>query len=215
MRERMRWSAATMIGALVVSATVPACAQTTAVAPPPVSPSAPGVGSTAEYRIAAGDELDVSVWGEERMQRTVRVLSDGTFAFPLAGTISAVGYTVKDVSMIIRNRIAGNYRTEVPDVTVGLRAAAGTTFYVVGKVRAPGTFATGRAVNVVQALSMAGGVAEFADVKHAVILRQTASGQVVEPVKLTKILTGRRRLEAGVLTEALPILRTGDVLVIP
>lgn len=173
------------------------------------------VGPAAEYRIKAGDELDVSVWGEERMQRTVRVLSDGTFAFPLAGTIPAAGQTVQQLSAAIRERIAGNYRTLVPDVTVGVRTAATMSFYVVGKVRTPGTYATGTAVNVVQALSMAGGLAEFADVKNAVILRQTPGGQVVEPVKLAHVLKGRRGLDSGVLADALPVLRSGDVLVIP
>ncbi|UVO51473.1 polysaccharide biosynthesis/export family protein [Sphingomonas sp. SUN019] len=189
----------------------PAHAQSTAAA------AAPAVGANllGEYRINPGDELDISVWGEERMQRTVRVLSDGTFAFPLAGTIVAANRTVKDVSGTIRERIAGNYRTSVPDVTVGVRAAADMSFYVVGKVRTPGTYATGRPINVVQALSMAGGLAEFADVNNAVILRQTPNGQVVEPVKLARVLKGQRRLEAGALTQPLPILRSGDVLVIP
>ena len=48
-----------------------------------------------------------------------------------------------------------------------------------------------------------------------VILRQTAAGQVVEPVSLVAVLKGRRRLRAGALVEPLPVLRSGDVLVIP
>lgn len=168
-----------------------------------------------EYRIAAGDELEISVWGEERMQRTVRVLPDGTFSFPLAGTIAATGQTVQQLSSLIRGRIASYYRADIPDVTVGVRTAATLTFYVVGKVRTPGTYAGVRGVNILQALSMAGGLAEFADVKHAVILRQTATGQSVEPVQLATILKGRRRLASGALDSALPVLGSGDVLVIP
>lgn len=175
----------------------------------------PAVGARAEYRINAGDELDISVWGEERMQRTVRVLPDGTFAFPLAGTIAALDRTAGQISGDIRARIAGNYRTTVPDVSVAVRSTAGMNFYVVGKVRTPGSYASGRAVNVLQALSMAGGLADFADVKHAVILRQTPGGQVVEPVKLAKVLKGARSLDAGALSAPLPTLRSGDVLVVP
>jgi polysaccharide export outer membrane protein len=89
-------------------------------------------------------------------------------------------------------------------------------FYVVGKVRTPGSYTSPDAVNIVQALSMAGGAAEFADIKNAVILRQAADGsQVVEPVKLTTVLKGRRALRAGALANALPTLGSGDVLVIP
>jgi polysaccharide export outer membrane protein len=70
-------------------------------------------------------------------------------------------------------------------------------------------------MNVLQAVSIAGGTTDFADVKNAVILRQTPAGQVVEPVKLSTLLKGGRALDAGALTTPLPILLSGDVLVIP
>ncbi|WP_395334442.1 polysaccharide biosynthesis/export family protein [Novosphingobium sp. BL-8H] len=167
------------------------------------------------YTVNAGDELDVFVWGEDRMQRAVRVQPDGTFAFPLAGTIRASGRNVSDIAGEIRERISLNYRGTVPDVTVSVREATGMRFYVVGKVRSPGSFTSGTAPNILQALSMAGGTADFADVKNAVILRQTPQGEVVEPVALNKLLKGRRALEAGGLDKPLPTLSSGDVLVIP
>lgn len=169
----------------------------------------------AQYHINAGDELDVFVWGEESMQRAVRVQPDGTFAFPLAGTVKAVNRTVTDVAAEIRERIAVNYRSTVPDVTVSVRDADGMRFYVVGKVRTPGSYTSGTATNVLQAISIAGGTTDFADIKHAVILRQTPAGQVVEPVKLSTLLKGGRALDAGALANPLPILLSGDVLVIP
>jgi polysaccharide export outer membrane protein len=185
-------------------------ALTVAAATPAPAPHIDG-----QYRINSGDELDVFVWGEERMQRAVRVQPDGTIAFPLAGTIKAVDRNVTDVAAEIRERIAVNYRSTVPDVTVSVREAAGMRFYVVGKVRTPGSYTSGTSVNVLQAISVAGGTSEFADIKHAVILRQTPTGQVVEPVKLSTLLKGGRALDAGALATPLPILLSGDVLVIP
>ncbi|WP_395397402.1 polysaccharide biosynthesis/export family protein [Novosphingobium sp. BL-8A] len=167
------------------------------------------------YTVNSGDELDVFVWGEERMQRAVLVQPDGTFAFPLAGTIRASGRNVSDIAAEIRERISLNYRGAVPDVTVSVREATGMRFYVVGKVRTPGSFTSGTAPSILQALSMAGGTADFADVRNAVILRQTPHGEVVEPVALNKLLKGRRALEAGTLDKPLPTLSSGDVLVIP
>jgi polysaccharide biosynthesis/export protein len=176
----------------------------------------PAVGAAAiQYRVNSGDELDVFVWGEERMQRAVRVQPDGTFAFPLAGTITAVGRGTSEIADEIRERIAINYRDAPPDVTVSVRDATGMRIYVVGKVRTPGTYTSGKALNILQALSMAGGLADFADVKHAVILRQTAAGQVVEPVHLARLLKGARKLDAGALGKPLPTLSSGDVLVVP
>jgi polysaccharide export outer membrane protein len=169
----------------------------------------------AEYRINAGDELEIFVWGEERMQRAVRVLPDGSFAFPLAGTIKAEGRTGPQIAAAISEKIKGNYRNAVPDVTVSVRDTVGSRFYVVGKVRTPGGYATGRTVNIVQALSLAGGTAEFADVDNAVILRQTPQGQSVERVRLSEILKGSRGLSTGPQEKPLPTLGSGDVLVIP
>lgn len=168
-----------------------------------------------EYRVNAGDELDILVWGDERLQRVVRVLPDGTLNFPLAGRVPAANRTVREIALQIRDNLAPNYREAPPDVTVSVREATGMRFYVMGKVRTPGGFSSGRAVNVVQALSMAGGLADFADVKNAVILRQTAQGQTVERVRLSRVLKGARGLDAGRLAVPLPVLGAGDVLVIP
>lgn len=169
----------------------------------------------AEYRINAGDELDIFVWGEERMQRAVRVLPDGTFAFPLAGTITASNRTAREISVDLRERIAKNYRNAPPDVTVSVRDTSGMRFYVLGRVKTPGSYTSVRQINVLQALSVAGGLAEFANIKKAVILRQTPNGQVVEHLNISGILKGGPGLDSEDLANALPVLKSGDVLVIP
>jgi len=168
-----------------------------------------------EYRLNAGDVLDIFVWGEERMQREVRVLPDGTVAFPLAGTVQAEGKTAREVGTDIQTRIQSYFRAATPEVTVSVKDTAGMRFYVTGKVRAPGSYSAGRALNALQALTLAGGPAEFADVANAIILRQTATGQTVERVSLTDVLKGGRRMSAGEQGSLIPMLRSGDVLVIP
>jgi polysaccharide export outer membrane protein len=202
--------AATGFGPGMLQLTAQAKPKVPAQAVAPAAAAAP-----ARYSVNAGDQLDVFVWGEERMQRQVLVQPDGTFAFPLAGTIRAAGRNVSDIADEIRERISLNYTSAPPDVTVSVRETDGTRFYVVGKVRSPGSFTSGTRPNILQALSMAGGTDEFADVGNAVILRQTPQGQVVEPVRLSKLLKGGRSLEAGVLSTPLPTLASGDVLVIP
>jgi polysaccharide export outer membrane protein len=177
--------------------------------------SMPDAASASRYTVRAGDQLDVFVWGEERMQRQVLVQPDGTFAFPLAGTIRADGRNVTDIADEIRGRIALNYTAGPPDVTVTVRETDGTRFYVLGKVRTPGSYTSRSAPNILQALSMAGGTADFADTGSAVILRQTRVGQVVERIKLSKLLKGARSLNSGALGTALPTLQSGDVLLIP
>lgn len=178
-------------------------------------PGMPEAASASRYTVKAGDQLDVFVWGEERMQRQVLVQPDGTFAFPLAGTIRADGRNVSDIADEIRGRIALNYTAGPPDVTVTVRETDGTRFYVLGKVRTPGSYTSRSAPNILQALSMAGGTADFADTGGAVILRQTRAGQVVERIQLSKLLKGARSLNSGALGTPLPTLQSGDVLLIP
>jgi polysaccharide export outer membrane protein len=171
--------------------------------------------SRPEYRLNAGDVLDVFVWGEEHLQREARILPDGTFAFPLAGTIQAEGKTARQVSAEIQSRIQGYFRTATPEVTVSVKDTAGMRFYVIGKVRSPGSYSIGRSVNALQALSLAGGPAEFANVDQAVILHETPHGQSVEPVHLSDVLKGGKGVDAGEQARPIPVLRSGDVLVIP
>ena len=75
-----------------------------------------------EYRINAGDELEVYVWGEERLQRAVKVLPDGTIAFPLVGQVVAQGLLPQDLERAISARLEGQYRGQVPQVTVSVAA---------------------------------------------------------------------------------------------
>ncbi|MEG8024567.1 polysaccharide biosynthesis/export family protein [Sphingomonas aurantiaca] len=133
-------------------------------------------------------------------------MPDGTFAFPLAGRVSASGNTPREIADTITGRIKSNFRDSVPEVTVIVRDPAGMRFFVVGKVRTPGSYPISRSVNALQALSMAGGAADFADVSHAVLLRQGTKGQVVEPVDLGQMLKGGRALSPGYRRPSFPCL---------
>jgi polysaccharide export outer membrane protein len=62
------------------------------------------------YRINAGDEIEVMVWGDERLQRTIRVLPDGTFAFPLVGQVVALNQLPSDLERIISAALRPQYR---------------------------------------------------------------------------------------------------------
>lgn len=128
--------------------------------------------STADYRINAGDQLEIYVWGEERLQRSVKVLPDGTIAFPLVGQISAQGSLPAEIEARISNGLKAQYRGEVPQVTVSVASPSGMQFSVMGRVKSPGTFTPGRYVNVLEALSMAGGPNEFANLDNVLIIRK-------------------------------------------
>jgi polysaccharide export outer membrane protein len=164
------------------------------------------------YRINAGDELEILVWGDERLQRSVLVLPDGTFAFPLVGQVNAAGHLPSEIERLITVGLQPQYKGPVPQVTVSVKRASGYQFSVVGKVHNPGTFTPGRYVNALEALAIAGGPAEFANTSGAKIIRKAGNQLFVLPVRLQDALRGdMSRLGPN----EIPRIESGDTLVVP
>lgn len=166
------------------------------------------------YRINPGDELEIYVWGEERLQRTIRVLPDGTFSFPLVGRVVALNKLPSDIEAQISKGLEVQYRDQVPQVTVSVHAPSGMQVSVIGKVRSPGSFTPGKYINVLEAIGIAGGPTEFADVSNVTILRKQGDRIVPIKIRLTDALKGSpnaRDLRDG----GLPELQSGDTVIVP
>lgn len=177
-------------------------------AQPAAQPASTGVA----YRINPGDDIDVLVWGDERLQRSVRVLPDGTFAFPLVGQVVAAGRLPSELERIITAGLQPQYRGQVPQVTVSVKNPSGFSFSVIGKVRGPGTFTPGRYVNALEALSIAGGGTEFADLNNIRIIRKAGDNLLTIRVRVADALKGSGgRLNAN----DIPQIQSGDTLVVP
>lgn len=172
----------------------------------------PPAGQLRAYRINPGDEIEVYVWGEERLQRTVKVLPDGTFSFPLVGQIDALNKLPRDIEGEVARGLKSQYRDTVPQVTVTVKAATGLQFTVAGKVKTPGAFTPGRYVNVLEALTMAGGPAEFADVAGVTILRKSGGRLSAIKVRLSDVLKGNPSARD---LSGLPQLESGDTVIVP
>ena len=175
-----------------------------------VPPSATVSGTP--YRINPGDELEIHVWGDERLQRDVLVLPDGTFAFPLVGQVNAAGRLPGDLERVITTGLQPQYKGPVPQVTVSVKKASGYQFSVVGKVRSPGTFTPGRYVNTLEALAIAGGPSEFANLNGARLIRKVGDRMVVLPLRLQDALRGD---VAALSSNEIPRIQSGDTLVVP
>lgn len=202
----MRYGRTALLLACLGGLAAPALAQSPAPANAPQGPAG-------TYLINPSDELEIYVWGDERLQRVLRVLPDGTFSFPLVGVVHAAGRTTVDVEDEVEKRLAAQYREAPPQVTVSVRNAAGMMFSVIGKVRSPGTFPLSRPLDVLQALSLAGGPGEFADVGSVMILRRQGDKPAIIRTRLTDVLRGR--VSANDLGDGLPTLMSGDVVVVP
>jgi polysaccharide export outer membrane protein len=164
------------------------------------------------YRVNPGDELEILVWGDERLQRSVLVLPDGTFAFPLVGQVNAAGRLPSDIEKVIVTGLQPQYRGPVPQVTVSVKKPSGYQFSVLGKVKNPGAFTPGRYVNALEALAIAGGPAEFANTGGARIIRKAGDRLFVVPLRLQDALRG----DSGAMSSTqIPRIESGDTLVVP
>lgn len=175
-----------------------------------VPPSATVAGTP--YRINPGDELQILVWGDERLQRDVLVLPDGTFSFPLVGQVNAAGRLPSEIERVITVGLQPQYKGPVPQVTVTVRKASGYQFSVVGKVRNPGTFTPGRYVNALEALAIAGGPSEFANTGGARLIRKVGDQMIVVPLHLQEALRGD---SIRLTPNEIPRIESGDTLVVP
>jgi len=147
-----------------------------------------------EFRLAKEDVVEVSVWKEPDLSRTVPVRPDGKITLPLLGDVVAEGLTPTQLEKTVQNRLAPLVRD--PRVTVIVHDVNGSRVYVTGMVTRPGVFPLRSRMTVLQALAMAGGLAEFADRGEITVLHADGSRHVVDYDDLVNGKV-RRQLAAG------------------
>ena len=173
-----------------------------------------GANKLPPYRINPGDEIEVYVWGEERLQRSIRVLPDGSFSFPLVGRVDAAGKLPADIEAAVTRGLSAQFRDQVPQVTVSVRTPSGFQFSIIGKVRSPGIFTPGKYVNILEAIGMAGGPSEFADTSNVLILRKQNGALVTMRVRLNDTIKGNPS-SRDLAANGLPELQSGDTVIMP
>jgi polysaccharide export outer membrane protein len=168
--------------------------------------SAAGLAAEAVYLIQPGDMLSVSVWREPTLQGPVLVRPDGGFSFPLAGEIDARQKSVADIQKLLTDRLK-KYISD-PVVSVSVQEVKGNKIYVIGQVNRPGEFIMNPSVNVMQALSMAGGTNAFAATAGIMVLRRNGGNQTAIPFRYADVARGKS-LEQNI------DLQSGDIVVVP
>jgi polysaccharide export outer membrane protein len=161
------------------------------------------------YTINPGDTLIISAFDDERLDRELMVLPDGSISYPVAGKIETAGKTVGEVQDIITKELVDKgFLQEGSVVSVSVGKTTGNTIYVLGQVKQPGAFTVFTNVDVTQALSLAGGLTPFASRRNIVILRQENGKRTAIPFNYSKIEDGEE-LETNIT------LKSGDVIMVP
>lgn len=122
------------------------------------------VPSGKEYIIGAEDVLEIQVWGQDDLHRTVEVSQEGAFSFPLIGKIDAVGLSVFELENLLRERLADGYLVK-PYVTVGLEKYGSKKVFILGDVKNPGPYLIKGKIDLLALISEAGGLTEDAGQK--------------------------------------------------
>ena len=168
----------------------------------------------ADYLLAPGDRIDISVLEDPSLNRQALVRPDGKISMPLAGAIAVAGLTPEAVQGLIRRRLAKDF-VEPPNVTVSLIALGSEdeeepAFYVLGEVARPGrfTFNEETPVTVLQALSLAGGLDVFAARKRVQIRRYADNVETLQLFDYDAVESGE-----GLLPPL--FIEDGDVIVVP
>jgi polysaccharide export outer membrane protein len=153
-----------------------------------------------EFRMSREDVIEVSVWKEPELSRTMPIRPDGKVTMPLIGEVQAEGLRPQELEQYVRKALASFVRD--PRVTVIVHDVNGSRVYVTGMVGHPGSFPLRNSMNVLQALALAGGLAEFADRGGIAVLR--ADGRRLE-VSYDDLVNGRSKVA----------LAPGDTVVVP
>lgn len=214
MRARAKW--AVIIPALLMAAVMcPAQDKKTTAAtdPGPRVKVAQPVGNVnfridnKSYVIGEADVLDIDVWKEKEISRTIPVRPDGKISLPLIGEIQASGLT----PLQLQDNIAQDLKSYIdnPEVTVIVDNPISHQFNIVGQVARPGAYPLTEAMTVLDAIAEAGGFKDFAKQTKIYVLRPSPGGiRVRIPFNYKKVIRGAN------LQENVP-LKPGDTIVVP
>jgi len=158
------------------------------------------------YVIGAMDVLEIQVWKEPDLSRQVLVRPDGKITLALIGDIQASGMNTLDLKALLTERLRSF--VDNPEVTVTLLESRSKNFYIIGKVNRPGTYQLSPNMTVLQALSAAGDLADWADKDSIRIIRRSGEKEEIIPFDYDKVVSGKN-LEQNIL------LQPNDTIVVP
>ena len=158
------------------------------------------------YVIGPEDALDIAVWKDETLKGTVLVRPDGGISFPLAGDFVVAGMTAVQA----RDELVKRLEKFIPEpvVTVAVVKVSSYHIYVLGRVNKPGELLVGRNIDVLQALTLAGGLTPFASEDGIRVIRKVDNLTISIPFQYSKVRKGVD------LTQNIT-LKSGDVLLVP
>jgi polysaccharide export outer membrane protein len=170
------------------------------------APSGPSISVPAEYQIGPEDVLGINFWRDTDMTGDVTVRPDGRITLPLLGDITAAGLTPGALKEQITK--AASKLIEDPSVTVIVRAINSRKVFITGEVTTPNAYPLSRELTVMQLITLAGGLTEFANKKNITVLRTENGKQHTFKFNYQDVSKGKNLAQNIVL-------KPGDTVVVP
>ena len=165
-----------------------------------------GVTTPTGYTIGADDVLVVIFWQDKEMSGEVTVRPDGKITLPLINDVQAAGLAPTQLRDSIEEAAAKFLRE--PNATVVVKQINSRKVYITGQVTKPGGYSLTVPTTVLQLIAMAGGLMEYADKEHVVVLR-TENGKQTSYRFNYKEVAQQKNLNQNVL------LQIGDTVLVP
>jgi polysaccharide biosynthesis/export protein len=160
-----------------------------------------------DYKVHPGDKLVVGVYDDPKlMPQEITVTPDGKIAYPMVGELVAGGKTIEQIRVELAGKLRKYISDPIPMVLV--TDVKGNVVYVIGQVNKPGSITMNPTINVLQALSIAGGGTPYAKLDSIIVIRSSSGGQRILPFRYGQVASGKD-LEQNVQLES------GDVVVVP
>jgi len=174
--------------------------------PPPSGPGSELTHEQGDYCIGPEDVLDIAVWNNTAISRTVPVRPDGRISLPLLNDVQAAGLTPMQLRDVLIKKLA-EY-TPTPEVSVIIREVHSFKVSVIGEVKKPGRHELKSRATVLDALALAEGLGEFASRGRIVILRPNGNSLKRIPFNYNKVVSADGELENF-------LLQPGDIVLVP
>ena len=203
----------TLLVLLAVTVAGPAFAQE------PGRPASDGnhVPRLGEYRIGPEDNLQIAVWKNEAMSRTIPVRPDGKISLPLLNDVQAAGLTPLELRDVLMKKLADYIPN--PEVSVIVAEVRSFKVSVIGEVARPARYELKSWTTVLDVLAMAGGFTQFAARSQVVILRPNGNTMTRVPFNYNKLVSSRDGLLDKIVNSGGEqenfYLRSGDIVLVP
>ncbi len=159
-----------------------------------------------DYILGEEDHIEILVWKNEELSRTVFIRPDGKISLPLIGDVQAAGLTPNELKDSIKVLLRRFKKT--PEVSVIVREINSLTVFLIGEILRPGKIQLRSETTLLQAITLAGGFSEFANRKKIVLLRKENGIDKRITINYNDILSGRN-------SEANVVLKRGDTILVP